>query len=228
MGFDLLARDRDLLAELVEKTTRGRHYEDWNAVLVEWMSGFLSQAFAVEGPMLALSDLPAQDCLTEMEFWFEAKGVWSQSLDAIFRKAALAGHERPSLNPSKLNGILKGFIDLVFRHEGKYYVADYKSNKLGHDAEAYTETAIREALLENRYDAQYVLYLLALHRYLKSRLGSAYDYDRDIGGAVYFFLRGVGGPVGGVHFDKPPRAWIERLDGLFHGTTTEELNHAGQ
>ena len=99
---------------------------------------------------------------------------------------------------------------------------------MGHDAETYTETAIREALLEKRYDAQYVLYLLALHRYLKSRLGSAYDYDRDIGGAVYFFLRGVGGPVGGVHFDKPPRACIELLDDLFHGTTAEELNHAGQ
>ena len=228
IGFDVLARDKHLLGELLDKTTRGRNYQDWNAVLAAWMTGFISQPFTADGRVLALSDLPAADCLTEMEFWFEAKGVWSTSLDAIFKKAALAGKERPALNPAKLNGILKGFIDLVFRHEGKYYVADYKSNKLGNDAEAYTETAIREALLEKRYDAQYVLYLLALHRYLKSRLGDDYDYDRDIGGAVYFFLRGVGGPAGGVHFDKPPRACIEHLDGLFQGTTSEELNHAGQ
>lgn len=228
IGFDVLSKDKDGSDQLIDGVTRGRNYSEWSQTLKTWLSDFIAQPFSCGGQALTLSQLEARDCLTEMEFWFEAKGVWSYSLDAIFNRAALSKKDRPALNPSKLNGVLKGFIDLVFRHEGKYYVADYKSNWLGNDARAYTETAIQEALLHKRYDAQYVLYLLALHRYLKSRLGTDYDYDRDIGGAVYFFLRGVGGPAGGVHFEKPPQESIESLDRLFKGVALKEKQHAGE
>ena len=227
-GFDRLSKDQDTLGHLVDELTRGRHYEPWNAILKHWLAEFITQEFIAEEQTVSLAQLSARDCLTEMEFWFEANAVWSTSMDVIFRQTALADEDRPSLIPSKLNGVLKGFIDLVFRHENKYYVADYKSNWLGRDAGAYTESAIRHALLEKRYDAQYVLYLLALHRYLKSRLGDDYDYDRDIGGAVYLFLRGVGGPVGGVHFEKPSKESIEKLDRLFRGRASRELHDAGE
>jgi exodeoxyribonuclease V beta subunit len=63
---------------------------------------------------------------------------------------------------------------------------------------------------------QYVLYLLALHRLLKSRLPD-YDPDQHLGGAVYVFLRGLQGPAAGTVFDRPDRALIERLDGMFGG-----------
>jgi hypothetical protein len=75
-----------------------------------------------------------------------------------------------------LNGMFKGFIDLTFEHDGRYYVADYKSNWLGPDDSAYTQDAMEQSILEHRYDLQYVLYLLALHRQLKARLPD-YDYD---------------------------------------------------
>jgi exodeoxyribonuclease V beta subunit len=74
------------------------------------------------------------------------------------------------------------------------------------------------AVLEHRYELQYVLYLLALHRLLRARLGAAYDYDRHIGGAVYLFLRGHAAPGGGLHLERPPRALIEALDAVFAGT----------
>ncbi len=93
------------------------------------------------------------------------------------------------LNRCQLNGMFKGFIDLTFEHDGRYYVADYKSNWLGVDDAAYTEQAMEQSILDNRYDLQYVLYLLALHRQLKARLAD-YDYDRHVGGALYLFLRG--------------------------------------
>jgi exodeoxyribonuclease V beta subunit len=113
--------------------------------------------------------------------------------------------------------MLKGFMDLVFEQGGRYYVADYKSNWLGSEDQDYTAEAMRAAVLEKRYELQYTLYLLALHRQLKVRLGGAYDYDRHIGGAVYIFLRGLAGPAGGLHVEKPPKALIEALDGLFAG-----------
>lgn len=228
VGFDVLSEtsaQRDLL---VDNATRGSTYGDWNNVLKTWLSGFINKSFTVNGQTLSLSRLPATDCLTEMEFWFEASGVKANDLDRIVHKATLPGKERPLLQPNHLSGMMKGFIDLVFRHDGKYYIADYKSNRLGWNADAYSEASIREALLHKRYDVQYVLYLLALHRYLKSRLGDHYDYDRDVGGALYFFLRGVEGPESGVHFEKPSKHAIQQLDRLFQGQTEQETSHAGE
>ena len=86
----------------------------------------------------------------------------------------------------------------------------------GEDDDAYTDQAMGQAILDKRYDLQYILYLLALHRLLKARL-PGYDYDQHIGGAVYLFLRGVNSASGGAFTDKPPRVLIEQLDALFDG-----------
>jgi exodeoxyribonuclease V beta subunit len=112
--------------------------------------------------------------------------------------------------------MLKGFIDLVFEHQGRYYVLDWKSNWLGPDDNAYTQEAMRAAIVERRYDLQYVLYLLALHRQLRARLPD-YEYDRHLGGAIYVFLRGGQSASQGLFMDRPPRALIESLDRLFAG-----------
>ena len=77
-------------------------------------------------------------------------------------------------------------------------------------------------MLEHRYDLQYVLYILALHRLLKARL-PGYEYGRHIGGAVYLFLRGVNDRGQGVYLDKPPQSLIESLDAAFAG---KEIGHA--
>jgi exodeoxyribonuclease V beta subunit len=115
-----------------------------------------------------------------------------------------------------LNGMFKGFIDLAFELDGRYYVTDYKSNWLGADIQAYDAMAMEKAILEHRYDLQYVLYLLALHRQLRARLAD-YDYDRHVGGALFIFLRGASSSGHGVYHAKPPRELIESLDALFRG-----------
>ena len=115
--------------------------------------------------------------------------------------------------------MFKGFIDLVFEHEGRYYVVDYKSNWLGADEQAYTFEAMNAAVASHRYDLQYVLYVLALHRHLRLRLVD-YDYDTHMGGALYLFLRA---PGAGQYLARPERALIERLDALFLGEPVEEL-----
>jgi exodeoxyribonuclease V beta subunit len=152
-----------------------------------------------------------------MEFWIAASDVDAIALDGLVRAHTLDAAERPALAPATLNGMLKGFIDLVFEHDGRYFVADYKSNWLGPDDAAYTAEAMRAAILASRYELQYALYLLALHRLLKARLPD-YDYDRHVGGAVYLFLRGSRAPGHGVHFERPPRALIDALDRLLAGS----------
>ena len=123
----------------------------------------------------------------------------------------------------QLNGMLKGFIDLIFEYRGRYWVADYKSNWLGPDDAAYSTAAMRDAILHKRYDMQYALYTLALHRLLKARLpGYADDpragYEQHVGGALYLFLRGIGEPQQrGAFVERPPVALILALDCLFDG-----------
>ena len=105
---------------------------------------------------------------------------------------------------------------------------------LGHALRAATLTGgsllvlpeMGEAVLEQRYDLQYTLYLLALHRLLQARIPD-YDYDIHIGGAVYLFLRGIDGPANGVFSDKPPRALIEQLDRLFDGESVDSTAESG-
>ncbi|HET19302.1 MAG TPA: exodeoxyribonuclease V subunit beta [Chromatiales bacterium] len=217
-GFARVAADEALLRDAIARRCAVRGWEAWIDMLVAWMRDLL-------GAPLALADTPGRAAgavplaglagvRAELEFWIAAHAVDTQAIDRLVCAHTLDAAPRPVLLPGQLNGMLKGFIDLVFEHEGCYYVADYKSNWLGPDESAYTPAAMRAAILEARYDLQYVLYLLALHRLLKARL-PGYDYDRHVGGAVYLFLRGCRAPGQGVHADRPPRALIERLDALF-------------
>ena len=96
---------------------------------------------------------------------------------------------------------------------------DYKSNWLGNRLDDYRLAGISKAMRDHRYPLQYLLYLVALSRYLAGRL-PGYDYDQHLGGAFYLFLRGIDPPAGmdrGVYFDRPSRACIEALDGCFRG-----------
>jgi len=107
---------------------------------------------------------------------------------------------------------------LVFYWNGRYYLLDYKSNWLGEDSSAYTEPAMESAMAEHRYDLQYQLYTLALHRYLRHRV-SGYDYQQHFGGVIYLFLRGMNAehPGNGVFRRRPSEAFINCLDRLFKG-----------
>jgi len=115
------------------------------------------------------------------------------------------------------SGYLRGFIDLVFEHAGRWYVVDYKSNQLGPRAEHYCLDPLRRAMQEHHYVLQYHLYTIALHRYLTYRL-RGYDYDTHFGGVYYLFVRGMSpnNPPGcGVFHDRPQRVLVESLSALF-------------
>ncbi|MEN3274474.1 MAG: exodeoxyribonuclease beta subunit, partial [Massilia sp.] len=93
-----------------------------------------------------------------------------------------------------------------------YWVLDYKSNALGPNDAAYTRRAMEEGMAGHRYDIQGAIYMLALHRLLKSRLGDDYEPARQLGGAVFLFLRGIANSTTrGCCLLEPD---IELLDGL--------------
>lgn len=227
-GFDQLAGDQTTRSGILANRLKRSAYTDWQDKLDSWLQGFLTTDFMLGQQRLALCSLTSRECLTEMEFWFQATAVGSRAIDAAVRQHILPEQPRPVLSANTLNGMMRGFIDLVFRHQGQYYVVDYKSNRLGRSDTDYEASKLNHALLEHRYDLQYSLYLLALHRYLKARLGAAYCYDEHIGGAVYFFLRGLNNPATrGVYHHKPPRQLIESLDALFRATPHAEVENEG-
>jgi exodeoxyribonuclease V beta subunit len=219
-GFATGAGDQALQRDMIARRCQARGWVHWIEPLTAWLQYFLNTPLRLNAmpgapeTSIRLSELNA--AMAEMEFWLAVHSVPTTRIDALVCAHTLAGAARPALLPAQLNGMLKGFMDLVFEHQGRYYVADYKSNWLGPDDAAYTPVAMRAAILHARYELQYVLYLLALHRLLKSRLPD-YDYDRHVGGAVYIFLRGVYAPSQGLHVERPPRALIEALDALFAG-----------
>ena len=151
---------------------------------------------------------------------FSATQVDTSRLDRAVTEALLPGVRLPVLKWNRLNGMLKGFMDLVFVVEDQYYVMDYKSNYLGDTNADYTRDAMGHAMASHRYDLQLVLYTLALHRLLKARLAD-YDYDIHVGGAVYLFLRGVDGTDNGVYGERPSRELMEKLDRMFTGKHNE-------
>lgn len=189
----------------------------WQMPLTQWLTQVLSIPLPVSA--VSLSQLASQDRLVEMEFYLPIEQPLSaQLMDKWVKDYDPLSRQAPALDFRQVQGMLKGFIDLVFRWEGKYYLLDYKSNWLGSDAQAYTQQAIAQAMIEHRYDLQYQLYSLALHRYLKLRLAD-YDYAQHFGGVYYLFLRGMAeGQAGqGVFYHRPDQALIEGLDRLFSG-----------
>ena len=76
---------------------------------------------------------------------------------------------------------MKGYIDLVFEHAGRFYLIDWKSNHLGFADKDYSPEKLASVMSNNYYILQYHIYTLALHRYLTMRLPS-YDYQRHFGG----------------------------------------------
>ncbi len=111
----------------------------------------------------------------------------------------------PRLSFDPVKGFLRGFMDLVFQHEGRYYLIDWKSNHLGNSVDDYSHDALLKSMIRDSYILQYHLYTVALHQYLKNRL-EGYSYDKHFGGIFYVYLRGVDpamGPEYGIFHARP-------------------------
>jgi exodeoxyribonuclease V beta subunit len=140
-----------------------------------------------------------------------------KALEAVFRE-----HPSPALPAAyaervgrlgfaPLSGFLKGYIDLVFVHAGRWYVVDYKTNHLSDFTRDYDDEHMTGAMSESHYFLQYHLYTLAVTRFLR-RYEPGFDYERNFGGALYLFVKGMRpGKTTGIFFEKPPLARLGAL-----------------
>jgi len=167
---------------------------------------------------LRLAQLPPTRRLVELEFHLPAHRLDPNALNDVL---ARNGYAVPRLSFTALRGFLKGFIDLVFEHEGRYFILDWKSNHLGDTAADYAQAPLAAAMRAQGYHLQLLLYTLALDRLLRQRLAD-YRPEQHLGGAVYLFVRGVrpdwrdaqGAPTG-VYFHRPEPDMIRQLSALF-------------
>ena len=194
---------------------------EWQEPLSHWLQNILTTPLLNEselkkqgGENFCLQNIPQQDCLKEMGFFLKIGANFSLGK---FNQALKKYHHltSESLQLEHLQGMLRGFVDLVFRHQGKYYLLDYKSNFLGDKPQDYTGQSLTQAISDHHYDWQYLLYTLALHRYLQIR-DPNYNYQQHFGGVFYTFLRGMDGQTNnGIFFDKPAFELIASLQEIF-------------
>ena len=203
------ARQEDTTRRLQQRCERAGHSEH-AAALTAWLQTVVQTP--LPGPAAALADLVAPRA--ELEFWLPTAALDTRQVDTICQAHLLQGVPRPALQTTLLHGMLMGFADLVFEHQGRYWVLDYKSNHLGNDDAAYSQAALASAMATHRYDVQAAIYTLALHRLLQSRLGAAYQPEQQLGGAVYLFLRGIHGPCQGCCVLRPSLGALTELDAM--------------
>jgi exodeoxyribonuclease V beta subunit len=231
------------LEEVTELKLReyGYEVEPWLAPVCDALRDVFKTPLGAGHGSFALNQIGWEQRLNELEFYLpvadqpNAEGFTRALLAKVFRD-----HPSPELLPDyaeriermgflPLKGWLKGFIDLVFVHEGRYYLADYKTNHLGDTLSAFAPDRLAVAMAHSHYYLQYHLYSVALHRYLERRL-PRYEYDRDFGGVYYLFIRGMTHTQAGsgVFHERPPRARIVTLsEQLAKPPASPQLSLAG-
>lgn len=172
--------------------------------------------------LCSLNQLKSAHILKEPEFYFPLGSVKTSALASLMRthREEVSGKNALpfSIKHIDLNGMMHGFIDLLFEHNGKFYVADYKSNHIGNHPEDYQHQHMCSAIQSHLYDLQYLIYSWALDRFLTHKLGEKYARETHFGGVYYLFLRGMSPefPLGtGIYKAKLSTLIWQELDKVF-------------
>lgn len=193
--------------------------QKWSAAVCRLIDTIRSIRILGAEDSFTLSDLGNFNRINEMGFYYplgpsDAKAIYDTF--ACGPAASVPEKFLQRLNTLSFRtsgGFMKGFIDMVFEHQGRFYLLDWKSNYLGSRIEDYGSASLGETMAGEHYILQYHIYTLALHQYLKVRV-PGYDYGSGFGGIFYIFLRGLDlekGPSFGIYRDRPGQQVIESL-----------------
>ena len=191
----------------------------WKMPVVHLIENVLAATLPSARAPFSLNRLDPKDCVKEMPFSFPLRPLDAGRLAAVFnhRSRSLSDFDleqrSKALNFVISGGYLRGFIDLVFRFQDRYYLLDWKSNHLGNSYADYNHERIHRVMVGEYYFLQYHLYVLALDQFLRLRL-PGYAYERDFGGVYYLFIRGIqpkDDNSGGIFFDRPETGLVEAL-----------------
>ncbi|MBC3766173.1 exodeoxyribonuclease V subunit beta [Neptunicella marina] len=192
--------------------------------LIDWLQQALAAplpALHPEQTELRLQDLSRSQTCRESEFYFSVSAPQAAALGEFLAGFRQSKHQHNPLPlPDELSGMMHGFIDLIFEHQGRYFVADYKSTHLGFALSDYHHQAIEQDMQAHFYDLQYLIYLVALHRHLEQCLPD-YDPQQHLGGVYYLYLRGMHSQGReGIYARYIEPDWIAQLDALLRGNNT--------
>jgi len=170
---------------------------------------------SIDGEEFHLTEIHIGDRLPELGFFFTVNRVSRSEVDRYLGEDARLGGD------SNIEGLMTGSIDLLFRHKGKYYIIDWKSNHLGNTPDFYDREGMEQAMTDSNYHLQYMIYTVAAVRWLKTRIPD-FDYEKHFGGVAYIFLRGVRqGMNTGIYGKRPEEKLIVDLDKAFRGELQE-------
>ncbi len=215
--IDFARFNRDEVRELaVDQLKRHGIATDWGETVAGMVENVLHTPLLVNNDGFSLARLEPGSWRQEMEFMLPLATLQSTDLPRLFRSH---GNEArfpallEELGFTQVRGMLLGFIDMVFRYNGRYYLIDWKSNHLGNRPVDYTSDRLTVVMEREFYILQYHLYTVALHRFLALRQ-PGYNYDLHFGGVFYLFLRGIHpalGPASGIFHHRPERCFVEEL-----------------
>ena len=230
-----LLEELDFCADISEQCDRlipryaprfGLDSPENHQTLANWIQQIVSTTFDKSG--LALSKLSNQQRLNELSFDFSLDDLDIGKLNQLLSDISQQTNAGPTFEPisaANFRGLITGVIDLIFVYEGKYYLADYKSNHLGNSLDDYAPETLTQAIIDRRYDLQYLIYSIALHRYLAKRIPD-YRFDIHFGGVYYLFARAMRPASGaryGTFFVLPDYQHICALDKLLSPSNSAEV-----
>lgn len=221
--WDFTSQDATALQTLVSRILLQYGFDDkWLDVVCQWVQQVVTTP--LDKSKYSLVDLIPAQRLDELAFYFPVAGLsvstLQQKLLPLLPSDSALATVIKQLHFYDLTGFMKGFIDLVFEYQGKFYVVDYKSNHLGNDKSDYQNESLNEAMVSHDYPLQYLIYSLALHRYLQLRLPE-YHPEKHLGGVYYLFIRGMKPKWGqsGIFYDKLSTELLETFDNYLQGGT---------
>jgi exodeoxyribonuclease V beta subunit len=209
----------DVKGFIADKLSGYGFADQWTDTVYGSMVNVLSLPIMGNGSPFSLSCLTHHDRHHEVEFYAPLGLISPNGLGEVFRS------HMGKIIPDRFDGLveglgfkphkgmMRGFIDMVFHHDGRYYLVDWKSNFLGESIEDYRRERIDAVMEKELYILQYHIYAFALHQFLGVRIKD-YHYDDHFGGVFYLFLRGIDpgkGPEYGLFFDRPESGLINDL-----------------
>lgn len=208
--------DRDTWDETLKESAnyyKGILKEEWKGHFKTLVEHTMSAEISLNGETFRLSQITDEQKLPEMQFYFAMEQVNKTVINGYLGEDAHLGGD------ADLQGLMTGFVDLVFKHQGKYYILDWKSNHLGNSVENYDAAGLDAAMKAKNYNLQYMIYTVAVKRWLEQRI-PGFDYDQHFGGVIYLFLRGVRQDTPkGIFTTLPERKTIEELEKAFRNLT---------
>ncbi|MCD4741696.1 MAG: exodeoxyribonuclease V subunit beta [Desulfobacteraceae bacterium] len=217
--------NKENITNLVKQKLEGFGYKSelWNETINKAVQQILSTELLKENNNFILKSIKNKKRLNELEFFFPLKQINSKKVYNFFKNnmkhplTSKYAAKLLDLDFNSVTGFMKGFIDLVFEFEDKWYIVDYKSNFLGKSYDDYSADAMNDAMMEHHYFLQYHIYVVALHKYLIFRQKN-YDYNTHFGGVFYLFIRGMHPksrtaptPITGVFYDRPDYEFVNEL-----------------